>query len=57
VPAKLDGQSAGSPLARPTFWSHRQKVALTFASIGGVTWLAGGIYANTVIRLGARCAS
>ena len=35
-------------------WQVGLAVALTLASIGGLTWLAGRIYANAAMRLGAR---
>jgi ABC-2 type transport system permease protein len=36
------------------FWQVGLAVALTLASIVGLTWLAGRIYANAAMRLGAR---
>ncbi|HEY5486404.1 MAG TPA: ABC transporter permease [Candidatus Limnocylindrales bacterium] len=36
------------------FWQVGVAVALTLASIGGLTWLAGRIYANAAMRIGAR---
>ena len=36
------------------FWQVGLAVALTVASIVGLTWLAGRVYANAALRLGAR---
>jgi ABC-2 type transport system permease protein len=36
------------------FWQVGLAVALTLASIVGLTWLAGRIYSNAALRLGAR---
>jgi len=36
------------------FWHVGLAVALTVASIGGLTWLAGRIYSNAALHLGAR---
>jgi ABC-2 type transport system permease protein len=35
-------------------WQVGLAMALTLASILGLTWLAGRIYANAALRLGAR---
>jgi ABC-2 type transport system permease protein len=35
-------------------WQVGLAVALTLASIVGLTWLAGRIYANAAMRIGAR---
>ena len=42
--------AAGDPPA----WQVLLAVALTFATAGGMTWVAGRIYANSVLRVGAR---
>ncbi len=36
------------------FWQVGLAVALTLASIGGLTWLAGRMYTNAAMRIGAR---
>ena len=36
------------------FWQVGVAVALTLASIGGLTWLAGRMYTNAAMRIGAR---
>jgi ABC-2 type transport system permease protein len=36
------------------FWQVALAVALTLASIGGLTWLAGRMYTNAAMRIGAR---
>jgi ABC-2 type transport system permease protein len=36
------------------FWQVGLAVALTVASIGGLTWLAGRMYTNAAMRIGAR---
>jgi ABC-2 type transport system permease protein len=36
------------------FWQVGLVVALTLASIGGLTWLTGRIYSNAAMRIGAR---
>ncbi len=36
------------------FWQVGLAVALTLASIVGLTWVAGRIYANAALRRGAR---
>ena len=36
------------------FWQVGLAVALTVASIGGLTWLAGRMYTNSAMRIGAR---
>ena len=36
------------------FWQIGLAAGLTIASIGGLTWLAGRIYANAAMRIGAR---
>jgi ABC-2 type transport system permease protein len=36
------------------FWQVGLAVALTVASIGGLTWLAGRMYTNASMRIGAR---
>ncbi|MFI5261424.1 MAG: ABC transporter permease, partial [Candidatus Limnocylindrales bacterium] len=36
------------------FWQVGLAVALIVASIGGLTWLAGRVYANAALRLGTR---
>jgi ABC-2 type transport system permease protein len=35
-------------------WQVGLAMALTLASIGGLTWLAGRIYSNAAMRIGAR---
>jgi len=42
--------AAGDPPA----WQVLPAAALTFATAGGITWVAGRIYANSALRLGAR---
>jgi ABC-2 type transport system permease protein len=36
------------------FWQVGLALALTVAAIGGLTWLAGRIYANSAMRIGTR---
>jgi ABC-2 type transport system permease protein len=35
-------------------WQVALAIALLVASIGGLTWFAGRMYANSVLRLGKR---
>jgi ABC-2 type transport system permease protein len=37
-----------------SFWQVGLAVGLTVASIVGLTWLAGRMYANAAMRIGAR---
>jgi ABC-2 type transport system permease protein len=36
------------------FWQVRLAAVLTVASIAGLTWLAGRVYANAALHVGAR---